>query len=154
MAMGRRRNEMKARAILIAYQDDLWVRSFSTFFHRTGYRVETAKLVSELIRMVRGGSIHVVLLDDELEGVKAYDLVPLIKRINGMLQVIVISSEESLGQVRRLREAGIFYQAMKPVDMEELNSAIECAFEKIEREHPVHKEESFLSFPVPERGPI
>ena len=154
MAMGRRRNEMKARAILIAYQDDLCVRSFSTFFHGTGYRVETAKVVSELIRMVRGGSIHVVLLDDELEGVKAYDLVPLIKRINGMLQVIVISSEESLGQVRRLREAGIFYQAMKPVDMEELNSAIECAFEKIEREHPVDKDESFPSFLVPGRGPV
>ena len=145
---------MKARAILIAYQDDLFVRSFSTFLHGTGYRVETAKVVSELIRMVRDGSIHVVLLDDELEGVKACDLVPLIKRINGMLQVIVISSEESLGQVRRLREAGIFYQAMKPVDMEELNSAIECAFEKIEREHPVDKVESFPSFPVPGRGSV
>jgi DNA-binding NtrC family response regulator len=71
-----------------------------------------------------------------------------------MLQVIVISSEESLGQVRRLREAGIFYQAMKPVDMEELNSAIECAFEKIEREHPVDKDESFPSFLVPGRGPV
>jgi len=67
---------MKSKTILIAYQDDLWARSLSTFLHGIGYRVETAKLVSEMIRKVRKGNIHVVLLDDEMEGVKACDLVP------------------------------------------------------------------------------
>jgi len=142
---------MKSRTILIAYQDDLWVRSFSTFFHGAGYRVETAKLVSDLIRRVRSGSIHVVLLDDEIEGVKACDLVPVLKKINGIIQVIVISSEESLGPVRRLRGTGIFYQAMKPVDLEELRSAVECAIDKIDREHSVR--EGFFSFLLPGRVP-
>ena len=41
---------MKSKTILIAYQDDLWAKSLSTFFHGTGYRVETAKMVSEMIR--------------------------------------------------------------------------------------------------------
>jgi len=71
---------MKSKTILIAYQDDLWAKSLSTFFHGIGYRVETAKMVSEMIRKVRKGSIHVVLLDDEIEGVKACDLVPSLKR--------------------------------------------------------------------------
>ena len=142
---------MKPRTILIAYQDDLWVRSFSTFFNGAGYRVETAKLVSELIRKVRSGSIHVVLLDDEIEGVKACDFVPVLKKINGIIQVIVISSEESLGSVRRLRGAGIFFQAMKPVDMEELKSAVECALDKINREHSMR--EGFLSFLFPGEVP-
>src|SRR5512139_2155074 len=126
---------MKPRTILIAYQDDLWVRSFSTCFNGAGYRVQTAKLVSDLLRKVRSGSIHVVLMDDEIEGVKACDLVPVLKKINGIIQVIVISSDESLGSVRRLRGAGIFFQAMKPVDMEEVKSAVECALDKIDREH-------------------
>jgi len=39
---------MKSKTILIAYQDDLWARSLSTFFHGIGYRVETARLVSEI----------------------------------------------------------------------------------------------------------
>lgn len=142
---------MKSQTILIAYQDDLWVRSFSTFFHGAGYRVETAKVVSEMIRRVRSGAIDLVLLDDEIEGVKACDIVPLLKRINGRLQVIVISSEESLGPVRRLRGAGIFYQAMKPVDLEELRSAVGCAFEKIERERPLR--EGFLTFFIPRGVP-
>ncbi|MEW6375957.1 MAG: response regulator [Thermodesulfobacteriota bacterium] len=141
---------MKSKTILIAYQDDLWARSLSTFFHGIGYRVETAKMVSEMIRRVRNGKIHVVLLDDEIEGVKACDLIPLFKKIHDKIQIIIISSEVSLGEVKRLREAGIFYQAMKPVDLEEIRSAVECAFEKIERENI---KEGFIPFLFPRRIP-
>jgi DNA-binding NtrC family response regulator len=125
---------MESKTILIAYPDDLWARSLSTFFNGIGYKVEIAKVVSEMIRKVRERNLHVVLLDDEIEGVKAWDLVPLFKKMEDKIQVIVISSEASLGLVKRLRSAGIFYQAMKPVDFDEIKSAVECAFKKIERE--------------------
>jgi DNA-binding NtrC family response regulator len=142
---------MKSKTILIAYQDDLWARSLSTFFHGIGYRVETARIVSEMIRRVRNGKIHVILLDEEIEGVKACDLVPLFKKIDDKIQIVVISSEVSLGLAKRLRGAGIFYQAMKPVDMEEIKSAVECAFEKIERESI---KEGFFPFLIPRRVPV
>lgn len=125
---------MKSKTILIAYQDDLWARSLSTFFNAIGYRTEITKVVSEMIRKIRDGNIQVILLDDEIEGVKACDLVLLLKKINDQVQVIVISSEESLRDVKRLRGAGIFYQSIKPVDLEEIGSAVKCAFEKIGRE--------------------
>jgi DNA-binding NtrC family response regulator len=142
---------MRSKTILIAYQDDLWTRSFSTYFHSVGYRVEVTSVVSEMIRRIRKGNVHVVLLDDEIEGVKACDVVPLLKKINWKIQVIMISSEGSLSLARRLRGAGIFYQAMKPVDLEEIKSAVACAFEKIERENL--KEEGFFSFFLPEIVP-
>jgi DNA-binding NtrC family response regulator len=126
---------MKSKTILIAFQDDIWARSLSTFLHGVGYKVETAKVVSEMIRRVRNGNIDVVLLDDEIEGVKACDLVLLFKKINNKIQILVISSEEGLEAVKRLRGAGIFYQSMKPLDLDEIKSAVECAFEKIEREN-------------------
>ena len=141
---------MKSKTILIAYQDDLWARSLSTYFHSMGYRVETAKLVSEMIRRIRNGKTHVILLDDEIEGVRACDLVPVFKKINPKAQVIVISSEVSIGLVKRLRGAGIFYQAMKPVDLEEIKSAVGCAFEKIEREN---LREGFFPFLIPGEVP-
>jgi len=141
---------MKSKTILIAYQDDLWAKSLSTFLPDMGYKVETAKMVSEMIRKVRKGNIHVVLLDDEIEGVKACDLVPLFKKMDDKIQVIVVSSEASLGLVKRLRGAGIFYQAMKPVDLEEIKSAVGCAFEKIEREN---LKEGFFPFLIPGRVP-
>lgn len=136
--------------ILIAYQDELGSRSLSTFFHGMGYKVETAKVISEMIRRIRKGNIQVILIDDEIEGVKACDVVPLLKNINPKIQVIVISSEESIGLVKRLRGAGIFYQAMKPVDLGEVKAAVSCAFEKIQRENP---KEGFFSFLSPELVP-
>jgi len=141
---------MKSKTIFIAYQDDLLAKSLSTYFHRLGYRVEIARWVSDIIRRIRNGKIHVVLIDDEIEGVKACDLVPIFKKIDSRIQVIVISSEESIGLVKRLRGAGIFYQAMKPVDLEEIRSAVECAFEKIEREN---LKEGFFSFLIPKMVP-
>jgi DNA-binding NtrC family response regulator len=141
---------MKSQKILIAYMDDLWTRSLSTFLNGMGYRVEMAKVVSEMIRRVRNANIQVVLLDDEIEGVKAFDVVPLLKKINPKIQIIVISSEESIGVLKRLRGAGIFYQAMKPVDLEEIRSAVECAFEKIEREN---LKEGFFPFFIPKLAP-
>ena len=60
----------------------------------------------ESIRRVQEGKIHVVLLDDEIEGVKACDFVPLFKKINDKIQVIVISSEASLGLVKRSSGGG------------------------------------------------
>lgn len=138
---------MKSKTILVAYQDDLTARALITHLHRMGYRVETARLVSDMIRRVRNGNIQVLLLDDEIEGVKAWDLVPVFKKINSRVQVIVISSEESIGLVKRLRGTGIFYQAMKPADLEEIRSAVECAFEKVEKEN---LKQGFFSFFVPQ----
>jgi DNA-binding NtrC family response regulator len=124
---------MNRKTILIAFQDDQWISPLSTLFQSLGYRVETARVVSEMIRKIRKGDTQVVLLDDEMEGIKAWDLIPLLKR-SPRVQIIGISSVESLTFLRRLRGAGIFYQAMKPIDLEEIRSAVACAFDKIERE--------------------
>ena len=79
-------------------------------------------------------SPRILVVDDEMEGVKVWDLVPLPRRMDGGAQAIVVASEESFGPVRRLRGAGSFCQAMKPVGMKELGSEAACAFDKIARE--------------------
>jgi DNA-binding NtrC family response regulator len=133
---------MNRKTILIAFQDDQWIHPLTTLLQGLGYRVERVKAVSEMIRKIRKGDIQVVLLDDEMEGIKACDLIPLVKR-SARVQIIGISSAQSLPFLRRLRGAGIFYQAMKPIDFEEIRSAVACAFDKIERERK--REESFPS---------
>jgi DNA-binding NtrC family response regulator len=141
---------MKAKTILIAYQDDSWIGPLLTLLRGTGYRIEATKLVSDVLQKIRGKDPYVVLLDDEVEGIKAYDLVRLFKKVRPRVQIIVISSEESIRFAKRLRDAGIFYQAMKPIDSEEIRSAVACAFEKIDREQP---EKWFFSFLTPRPVP-
>jgi DNA-binding NtrC family response regulator len=121
---------MKSKTVLIACQEGLCAGSLMSFLNGSGYGVETPETVSEIIQTTRNEAVHVVLLNEEIEGVRACDLVPLFKKINGTIQVIVISSEVPLGPAKRLRGAGIFYHAMKPVDLEEIKSAVKCACEK------------------------
>ena len=127
---------MTSKAILIAYQDDSWVKSLSRLSSDMGCRVEATRLVSDVLQEIRGKDPYVVLLDEEMEGIKAYDLVLLFKKVKPRVQIIAISSDESIHFAKRLRDAGIFYQAMKPIDSEEIRSAVACAFEKIDREQP------------------
>ena len=137
---------MRTKKILIANQDDDSARPLMAFLRSLGYQIDKAAGVSDIIRKVRNKHIHVMLLDDMIEDVKACDLVPLIKKVDSKVQIIMISTEESISFVKRLRGAGIFYQAMKPVDLDEIRSAVDCAFEKIEREN---LSGGFLPFLVP-----
>jgi DNA-binding NtrC family response regulator len=134
---------MKPRSILFAYPDELSSRSLSSFLRDLGYRVETTGKVSEILRKIQKETFQVIILNDDIEGVMACELIPLLK-MNRKVQVIVISSEESVGFAKRLRGAGIFYHAMKPIDLEEIRSAVESAFEKIKRESLQEEIVSFL----------
>ncbi len=142
---------MRLKTILIALENDFDIKALSTYFHSNGYKIEVSRSVSDAIRKIRKGNIDVILLDDEIEGVKACDIVPLFKRINTRIQIIVISGEESFSFIKRLRDEGIFYHALKPIDMEEIQSAVRCAFEKIRRETP---KEWHIPFFIPERVPV
>jgi len=141
---------MKPRSILFAYPDEPSSRSLSTFLRDLGYRVETTGRVSEILQRIRKETFQIIVLNDDIEGVKACELIPLLKT-NRKVQVIVISSEESLGFAKRLRGAGIFYHAMKPIDLEEIRSAVESAFEKIKRES---LQEEVISFLKPQWVPV
>jgi DNA-binding response OmpR family regulator len=142
---------MKSKVVLIAYQDDSLVKLLSPLSSDPRYRVEVATRVSDILRKMRGNDPDVILLDDEMDGIRAQDLVPLLKKLNSRVQIIAISSEGSIMEMKRLREAGIFYQAMKPADPEEIRSAVACAFDKIRREQP---DGSFFQFLIAEEAPV
>lgn len=137
---------MQSRKTLIACQDDSSASKLCDIFHG----VEIVKTVSNMIRQLKNGCFQVIVLDEEIEGIKATDLVPIVKKINPKTQIVALSSEGSIESARRLRGAGIFYHAMKPLDIDEIKSAVSCAFDKIEREN---LSESFFSFLSPRLVP-
>jgi CheY-like chemotaxis protein len=71
---------VESKTILIAYTDETWAKSVSTLFQDLGYRVEMVKVLSEIIRKAQNNNMHVTLLDDEIEEVKAHEVVSLLKR--------------------------------------------------------------------------
>ena len=74
------------------------------------------------------------MLGSELDDFKAGDLVPLLKKCNRNLMIILIADNTPLPLIRKFRKEGIFYHALRPVepaDREEIRAVVECAFKNI-----------------------
>ena len=117
--------------LLIADKDDETRRQIVGSFSGSDYRVIEADSVDVILRNVLKKEASVILLGSEFDGLSAMEIIPLLKKCNRNLTIILVSNEESLPLIRRFRKEGIFYQALKPVDSddrEEIKQVVQCAF--------------------------
>ncbi len=102
-------------------------------FAEEGYQIKLANSVVEILRDALKNRTQVLLLGMEFDNMLAIELIPLLKKCNRDLMIILVSDEDSLPLLRKVRGEGIFYHALRPVtpeDLEELRLAVHCAFEK------------------------
>ncbi len=121
------------RALLIADQDTESREQMRTLFAEEGYQIKLASSVVEILRDALKNKVQVLLLGMEFENMLAVELIPLLKKCSKDLMIILVSDEESLPLLRKVRGEGIFYHALRPItaeDREELRLAVQCAFEK------------------------
>lgn len=101
---------------------------------KAGYQVKTTMSAAMLIYNLLRKHFPVVLLGDSIEGnIQIHNLLRLMKASDPQVAIILISDDISLQQVRKARELGIFFHALRPVnteDWQELTLAIACAFKK------------------------
>ncbi len=124
---------MKARKILIADRNEKARKEMATFFENSHFEVETtASAAYAIAKIVQKNEPIVILGDSFEEKIAAGDVIALMRKCNKNLRIILVSDDSSLETLRRVREDGIFYHALRPhnqQDNEELRSAVECAVE-------------------------
>ncbi len=117
--------------LLIADKDSETRQQTAKLFAGSGYRVKTAKSLVEVLRDILKKDVQVLLLGSEFGDLLAVELIPLLKKCNRDLTIILVSDEESLPLLRKVRREGIFFHALRPMTPEgrdELRLAVECAF--------------------------
>ena len=128
---------MSEREILLVDSDSKVRKQMADSFREAGYRVETTDSTAHVFCTVLEKQIPVVLLGSGCDKkIALSDMVPLLKKCNRGVTIILVSDEESLPAFRSIRQEGIFYHALKPTDRddtEEILMAVECAFNKTER---------------------
>jgi DNA-binding NtrC family response regulator len=120
--------------LLIAAKDAQVRREMTDIFGAGGYSVVTVDSAANALEQILRRTAQVVLLGNELDDWTAADLVPLLRKCNPDVTIIVVSDEASLVLERKLRKEGIFYHALRPTssgDREEIRQAVQCAFEAI-----------------------
>jgi len=149
---------MDERAIIIADRDAEYRSQVAEHFRKAGYRVETTDSAVHVLCSILENQTPVLLLGNDFDKkVSSADLIHLLKKCNRHLHVIMVSDEMPLAQVRKVRQEGIFYHALKPLtagDTEELGMAVNCAFEKNRAGGELHREQAPVRRSVgPDGGP-
>lgn len=129
---------MQEPGILIVDEDIECRTKMTDMFIEDGYCVTATNSIAGALYNILKKTVQVVLLGTKFDNFAAADIVPLLKQCNNKLSIIVISANASLPQVRKLRNEGIFYHALKPVDREgheEIRQAVQCAVKSLQL-HP------------------
>ena len=96
-----------------------------------GYSVTVTTTAASVLHGILKKTARVVLLGSSFDELAATELIPLLKKCCRNLTIIVVSSDISLPTIRKLRNEGIFYHLLRPVqpeDHEELRQVVACAF--------------------------
>lgn len=116
-------------------QDIETVQKMIAMLRKEGYCAEHIGQKSKLLNMIRNNMIDVLIIDVDAEVTKSYEIISLIKNIDRLLPIIVTTSDDSIEVAARVREQGIFFFTIKPLDMDEIKMAIQNALGRRYTDH-------------------
>ncbi len=119
------------QGLLIANEDRAARDQLADLFKGEGCRIETTDSVVNALEGILNKSIQVVVLGGNFDEKHVVKLVPLLKKCNRNLSIILVSDEMPINLLRSIRKEGIFYHALKPAGeegREEIYQAVLCAF--------------------------
>src|SRR3989339_1651673 len=114
---------MEQPKVLICDADPLTDNTYMKL-HRAGFEVILKQTVAEGLRIFEKGKFCAVILYYSRHAAQSFlnvtDTVSILRKIDADTPVIVMTDEISLETEREIRNAGIFYLLIKPVDNQEL----------------------------------
>lgn len=116
--------------ILILDTDQKAVHQLNECLTKEGYEVLHVEEPSQMLEKVKNNQADAIILAVETRGIKAYDLIPVIKKMNRCIPIIVTSLDDSIEVAARVREQGVFFYAIKPLDMKEIKLVIRNALSR------------------------
>ena len=120
--------------LLIADENMDSRKQMADLFIEAGYNVIVTNSAANALYGILKKTAQVILLSGQFDELTATDLIPLLKKCNRNLTIILVSDDLSLSLIRKVRKEGIFYHALKPVkpeDREEIRQVVQCAFENL-----------------------
>lgn len=122
--------------LLIADKDAATRKQMANLLIEAGYDVMVTDSAAKTIYGVLNKTAEIVLLGTTLDEFTLAELVPLLKKCNRDLMIILIADDTPLPLMRKVRQEGIFYHALRPVepkDDEEIRQVVKCAMKSMTR---------------------
>jgi len=119
------------QGLLIADENRNARDQLAALFSKDDCQVTTTDSVANSLEGILNKTIQVVVLAGNFDEMNVAKLVPLLKKCNQYLSIILVSDEMPLNLLRKIRKEGIFYHALTPAGDEgraEIYEAVRCAF--------------------------
>lgn len=95
---------------------------------------DTADRAVDAIQKIMRTRYRAIVLDLKLPGLGGLDAIPMVKRLDEDLPIIVMTGHASYETEQAARAAGIFYYLVKPFSNDELVQAVKAAARVRDRE--------------------
>ncbi len=119
--------------LLIANKNKAAREQLASLFDRDTYQITMADSVANSLEGIIAKEIQVVVIDGDYDEHNIAKLIPLLKKCNRNISIIMVSDEMPIDLMRRIRKEGIFYHALKTADdenYEEIHQAVCYAFKE------------------------
>lgn len=113
--------------ILVIDDDDSSRESIEMYFSEEGYDVVTASTGSQGVKRFRDNSADAVILDIRLPDMEGFDVLDNLRSLNENVKVIMITAFHDEKTIRRAMEKGSFAYIKKPINLDDLDSAVRRA---------------------------
>lgn len=121
------------QGLLIANKDRSARDKVAELFRNDGYRITRTDVVANALEGIINKEIQVVVLDGEYDERNVAKLIPLLKKCNRNISIILVTDDMPINLVRKIRQEGIFYHALRSASedhYEEIVQVVRCAFKK------------------------
>ena len=116
------------QGLLIANKNQAERDQLAAVFSEDGYQVMATETVADGLEKILDRQVQVIVIAGEYDDQHIAKLVPLLKKCNRHLSIILMTEEISLELLRRIRKEGIFYHAVGEIGAEEIREVVSCAF--------------------------
>lgn len=123
------------QGLLIANENKEARSRLAATFADDDYQVTTTNSVVNELEAILNKTVQVIVLAGDYDEQHIAKLVPLLKKCNRHLSIIMVTDEIPINLLRKIRKEGIFYHALNPVGdagQAEIHQAVHCAFRTYE----------------------
>lgn len=118
-------------SVVLSSKDPHVKNPLKEFFNERGYQVIIEGQGSSALLKTLEKPVDLFINDFPEDGDLNLDIIEIIRKMKPRVPIVVLCANTSLAIIRKLSEAGVFYCAMKPIQIGEMEKVVEA----VERLH-------------------
>lgn len=132
--------DLKKYKLLVVDDEKSIIDLLKDYFEMEGFSVQTTDSPLEALKIIEEGEIKVVLTDIKMPKMNGIELLQRTKKINGLIQVIIMTGYGSLENTVKCLEEGANDYLLKPFkSMDAVKDIVTITIEKLARWEKVIK---------------